>query len=287
MSEAHRLPARDTRSAVDKAMALLAAFGDDSILGVGVSELARRSDLSKSTAFRLLGMLQRSGAVERAGNSYRLGPLIQQLSSTQEFTQQNALRDTLTPFLADLYELTGQTVHLGTLHGTDVVYLNKLYGHLQVRSPSRIGGRAPAYCTGVGKMLLAYDADAADKVMNSELHAWTPHTLTTPEALQEELSQIRSKSLAFDREEILVGLTCIAGPVMGPDGRPIAAFSISGPVGKFVPEDQANILRKVCYAASRAVAAAHSQQQQMRRLRQAQAAELAGKKTDLDEDTVG
>ncbi|MFC0582395.1 IclR family transcriptional regulator [Micrococcoides hystricis] len=282
-SAERRPPARDTRSAVDKAMALLAAFGDESILGVGVSELARRADLSKSTAFRLLGMLQRSGAVERAGNAYRLGPLIQQLSSSQEFTQQNVLRDTLTPFLADLYELTGQTVHLGALHGTDVVYLNKLYGHLQVRSPSRIGGRAPAYCTGVGKMLLAYDADAAEKVMSSELPAWTPHTITSPDALAVELAQIRSTSLAYDREEILLGLTCIAGPVLGPDGRPVAAFSISGPTGKFVPDEQATILRKVCYAASRAVAAAHSQQQKLRRMRQAQAAELAGKKTDLEE----
>src|SRR4051794_769532 len=66
---------RDDRTAVDKAMSLLNAFGQDSVGGVGVSELARRADLSKSTAFRLLGMLQRNGAVERAGNAYRLGKM--------------------------------------------------------------------------------------------------------------------------------------------------------------------------------------------------------------------
>ena len=109
--------ARDDRTAVDKAMSLLNAFGNDSMVGVGVSELARRADLSKSTAFRLLGMLQRNGAVERAGNAYRLGKMIQDLGTTQESALHGRMRDALTPYLADLYELTKQTVHLAVLQG--------------------------------------------------------------------------------------------------------------------------------------------------------------------------
>ena len=259
------LPARDTRTAVDKAMSLLNAFGDDAYIGVGVSELARRSSLSKSTAFRLLATLQNNGAVERAGNNYRLGKMIQDLGATQEDALQGRMRDALTPFLADLYELSKQTVHLAVLQGTDVVYLNKLYGHLQVRSPSRIGGRAPGYCTAVGKVLLAYNPDAAEMAIESGMLSWTPSTITTPASFRKELLEVRRTNLAYDREEILTGLNCVAAPVFGPNGRPVAAMSVSGPAGKFIPDTQATALRKVCYAASRAVAAISGQQHQGRR----------------------
>lgn len=255
-------PARDERTAVDKAMSLLKALGSDSVGGVGVSELARRANLSKSTAFRLLGMLQRNEAVERAGNAYRLGKVIQDLGTTQESEMHGRMRDALTPYLADLYELTKQTVHLAVLQGTDVVYLNKLYGHSQVRSPSRIGGMAPAYCTAVGKVLLAFDPENSDQALQSELAAWTPHTITDPEQLRGELAKIRKIHMGFDREEILVGLNCIAAPVMGPNGKPVAALSISGPTGIFIPESQSEVLRKVCYAASRAIAAVSARQRQ-------------------------
>lgn len=245
---------RDDRAAVDKAMSLLNAFGEDAQVGVGVSELARRANLSKSTAFRLLGMLQRNNAVERAGKSYRLGKTILNLGITQESAFHGRMRDTLTPYLADLYEQTRQTVHLAVLQGTDVVYLNKLYGHLQVKSPSRIGGRVPAYCTAVGKILLSYDTQAIDQTLKHPLSQWTDSTITEPHDFHRELAQVRKDSLAFDREEILQGLTCIAAPVRGLNNLPVAAFSISGPTDKFIPERHANTLRKVCFEASRAVA---------------------------------
>lgn len=250
---------RSDRSAVSKALALLQAFGDEAYVGVGVSELARRADLSKSTAFRLLGVLQEDGAVERAGSRYRLGRMIQDLGESHQSDPHARLRDALTPFLAELYTLTRQTVHLAVLAGTDVVYLNKLYGHLQVRSPSRIGGRAPSYCTGVGKALLAFAPDIAERVLAEELFAWTPHTITDPQRLRAELARIRQETVGYDREEILVGLNCVAAPVMGPRNRPIAALSVSGPTGRFSPEAHATTLRQACYAAGRAVSAAFAE----------------------------
>lgn len=246
---------RDPRTAVDKAMALLNAFGDEAHLGVGVSELARRAGLSKSTAFRLLTTLEENHAVERAGNAYRLGQMIQELGHTNESEFQGRIRDALTPFLADLYEMTRQTVHLAVLHGSDVVYLNKLYGHLHVRSPSRIGGRAPAYCTAVGKILLAHSPGGLDDVISAGLRRWTPHTITDPTALRTEIATVKRRQLAYDREEIMLGLNCIAAPVMNRKGQPVAALSISGPVNKFNPEQFESSLRKACYAASRAAAA--------------------------------
>lgn len=101
-------------------MALLRAFGEEATTGVGVSELARRAELSKSTAFRLLASLQSNDAVERAGNAYRLGKMIQNLGTTQESDLHARLRDALTPFMVNLYETTRQTVHLAILRVLDI-----------------------------------------------------------------------------------------------------------------------------------------------------------------------
>lgn len=246
---------RDSRTAVDKALALLSAFGNDASVGVGVSELARRAELSKSTAFRLLGMLERNGAVERAGSNYRLGPLLHQLASPIVMPEIDLVRDTLTPFLAHLYERSRQTVHLAVLEGTNVVYLNKLHGLQSLPTPSRIGGRIPAYCTGVGKAMLAFDPELTERIVGGELTRWTPHTITDPDRLRAELARVRADGIAYDREEVRQGLVCVAAPVRGPNGRPVAAMSVSGPANSFNPRSQAPAMRAICAEASRAYAA--------------------------------
>lgn len=246
---------RDSRTAVDKALALLRAFGDEVTSGVGVSELARRTELSKSTAFRLLGILERNGAVERAGSNYRLGPMIHDLPTPESAPEIDMLRDVLTPFLSILYEQSRQTVHLAVLQGTDVVYLNKLHGFHRVPSPSRIGGRVPAYCTGIGKAMLAYDPVLIDQVCSSELPAITPHTITDPDKLRRQLARVKEQGIAFDFEEVRRGLNCVAAPVMSPTHTPVAGLSISGPVGKFDPRRWATPLRQISFEASKVYAA--------------------------------
>ena len=218
---------RDDRAAVDKAVSLLLAFGDQSSTGVGVSELARRADLSKSTAFRVLGMLERNGVVERVGRQYRLGARLDQLGRDVYSPQHDRVRDLLIPFLGELYERTHQTVHLGALHGTDVVYLDKLYGHRRPPCPSRIGGRVPAHATAVGKALLAHDPDACEHALNGNLQRLTPATIVDPIDLAAELDRVRRTGVAYDREEVQQGLHCVAIPLLSTSGRPIAALSVS------------------------------------------------------------
>lgn len=249
---------RDGRAAVDKAMSLLVSFGQDAHSGVGVSELARRSGLSKSTAFRILGMLERNRAVERVGSGYRLGAELHNLGGRVYAPQHSMVRDVLTPFLADLYEATRQTVHLAVLHGTEVLYINKLYGHRSVTSPSRVGGRAPAHCTAVGKALLAYSGEAAEDLIASQLVARTSRTITDLGRLRGELSQIRRTGVSFDHEETRDGLVCVGGVVTGAGARAIAAFSVSGPASRYSPAAAEPALRRVCLAASRAMSASQA-----------------------------
>lgn len=247
---------RDERSAVDKAFSVVRAFGEDAQLGVGVSELARRAGLSKSTTFRLLTTLEGNGVVERVGTAYRLGALLDDLSASAATPLHDLIRDTLTPFLADLYEATHLAVQLAALRGSNVVYLNKLEGHQRLRSPSRIGGRMPAYCTGVGKVLLAGDALATEEALRAPRHAWTANTIVGEAELIAELDRVRASGVAYDRGESLETLGCIAVPVRGLNNRVVAALSISGDAQSFPAGRYERVLRSVAFHASRAVAAA-------------------------------
>ena len=248
-------PARDERTAVDKAIDVLKSFGTDAHVGVGVSELSRRAGLSKSTTFRVLSMLERNGAVERAGTAYRLGRLLEELGAPVATPMHDAVRDVVTPFLAELYVQTHSTVQLAMLVGSQVMYLNKLEGPTRLRTPSRIGGRMPAYCTGVGKVLLAANPTAAEAALRERHHAWTVNTIVEEDALLAELDHVRVTGIAYDRGESLETLTCIAAPVRGPGGRVVAALSVSGNTAVFQPLRYERPLRAVAYSASRALAA--------------------------------
>ncbi|MEV5835440.1 IclR family transcriptional regulator [Nocardia sp. NPDC052112] len=245
--------ARDDRAAVDKAISLLVAFGDQASTGVGVSELARRTQLSKSTAFRVLAMLERNGVVERVGTGYRLGARLHQLGHTVYSPERERVRDLLLPFLTDLYDTTRHTVHLAALHGTDVVYLAKLYGHRTVPAPSRIGGRLPAHCTAVGKVLLAYHSHTATQVLTAPQRAITPHTIIAPSRLTGELTTIRHSGVAHDNQESRLGLSCIAAPIFNGRGRAVAALSVAGPHGHLDARRLETPLRQICASASNAL----------------------------------
>lgn len=243
----------DNRAVIDKAVSLLAAFQGDAKGGLGVSELARRADLSKSTAFRLLGMLQRNGVVERVGSDYRLGPTLQELGRQRYAPEHDRIRDALIPYVVDLYELTHETVHLAVLDGTDIMYLAKLHGHRRVRSPSRVGGRVPAYCTAMGKVLLAYDQDAVDETLRIGIPARTKKTITSASVLRERLNQVRLEGVAFDDEELTPGLSCVAVPVMLRKALPVAALSVSASTGRLDTRTLVPAMRRVSYAASQAL----------------------------------
>jgi DNA-binding IclR family transcriptional regulator len=243
---------QNDRAVIDKAIGLLVSFGDQAASGVGVSELARRASLSKSTAFRLLAMLERNGVVERVGRDYRLGARLYELGSSVYAPGQDAL-DELTPFLVDLYEATHETVHLVTLHGADVLVLGKLYGHRRVPAPSQVGGLLPAHATAGGKALLAYDPHACDLVRDRGLTRLAAATVVDPDALAEQLAQVRVTGIAREEGEVAAGLTCLGAPVFGPGRRPVAALSVSVAAGRLDQRRLEPPLRRIACAASRAV----------------------------------
>lgn len=241
------------KGTIDRAFLIVESFRPEDSAGLGVSEIARRTGLSKATTHRLLATLVRNRALEKSNETYRLGALINSAASENlQQAQMATLTEVLTPYLSALFERTRNTVHLAFLDGIDVFYANKLFAFKGPSAPSRVGGRVPGYCTGVGKAILAFDEDATVATLERGLEPWTPHTITDPEKLQRELATIRETGISYDREENTVGLVCVAAPIFGQGPIPVAAMSISGDSEVFNPEEHLDTLRKITHAASRA-----------------------------------
>jgi IclR family transcriptional regulator, acetate operon repressor len=120
-------------------------------------------------------------------------------------------------------------VHLAVPDAIDVVYVQKIDARGGPPIPSRLGGRMPAYCTGVGKAILAHAPHAVlDAVLAAGLRRRAPRTVIAPGLLHKELAAIRERGVAEEHEESTVGIACVAAPILDREGTPVAAVSITG-----------------------------------------------------------
>ena len=227
--------AREVDTVLGKVMTILEAFSATETQ-VSLAELARRTELPKTTVHRVAGDMTRHRLLERTPGGYRLSGGLFELG--MRAGAERGLLELAMPFLQDLYERSHEVVHLGVLDGQEVVYVAKIGGHRQARSPSRTGGRMPLHCTAIGKALLAYgDAELRRSVLESPLSRWTPRTVVAPGLLAGQLAAVVETGVAFEREESTTGLLCVASAVLDLDGRgAVAAISVTGPVGRFKPE---------------------------------------------------
>ena len=237
------------RSVLGRALTVLDCFTDGEA-ELSLAELARRSGLPKPTVHRLLAELDQWNVVERTPGGHRLGMRLFELG--QLVPRQQGLRDAAMPVLRDLFEATHETVHLAVLDGAEVVYLIKLEGRNGPAVPSRIGGRMPAYCTGVGKALLAYLPEAElQKVIAGGLPRRTPYTVHAPGRLERQLVAVRETGVAIEREESALGITCAASAVFDDQGRAVAAISVTGWVNRLDTARMAPAVRTAALGTSR------------------------------------
>ena len=236
---------------VERAVAILNAFSAEEP-ELGVTELADRLDLHKSTVHRFLVNLEAAGLVERNRHTarYRLGLRIFELGGL--VLQQMSLWDEALPFLEGLVRDSGETGHLAVLDGGEAVYIEKVEARKALRIPSAIGRGYPAHATSLGKLLLAHlTADARDLVLAERgLARCTPNTITGRDQLNTELDLIRSQGFAVDDEEYEEGLRCIGAPIVGHTGHVVAAIGIGGPVTRVTPRRVGELAELVMSAAA-------------------------------------
>jgi IclR family acetate operon transcriptional repressor len=200
--------------------------------GAGLDEIAKSLESPKSSTHRALAALMRAGLVEQdEDRRYRLSlDFVRLAFAYYERLDRPRL---VQPLLTELAEMFGETAHYGELDGADVVYLGQARPRGErVQMTARIGGRNPAYCTGVGKALLAHTLPHGGAVeafvdRHGPLPKRTPKTLTTASALSDEFRATRERGYALDREESDAGITCVAFPIFFGGSHPSGAVSIS------------------------------------------------------------
>jgi DNA-binding IclR family transcriptional regulator len=211
-----------------------------------LNEISEEISLSPSTTFRLLSTLTYHRFVKRDEKtaSYRLG--LACLTLARGFQDSNDLRTVALPELEILRDITKETVHLAILDNMEVIYIEKLPGlHAIGLMSSRVGGRSPIHCTGLGKMFLANlkPEQVLAYIKSNGLPGFTDTTITNPDHLIKHLEQIRQQGYAFDQGEHEPDVRCIAAPIYNSDGRVIAALSVSGPAIRFDPlEEQTDLI---------------------------------------------
>jgi len=228
---------------LDRALGILSLLSDGKPRTA--KEISDHLGLNGSTTFRLLKSLMSYQYVnqDEATNQYRLWLACLELA--KGFNEGYDLRKIALPELEELRDQIKETVHLAIIDRMEVVYIEKLQGlHAIGLMGSRVGGRSPVYCTGVGKVLLAYmDQELLrDYFSNHPMKRYTETTIINLEDLLAEMEQIRARGYALDKGEHEPEVRCVAAPIFNMSGKTVASISVSGPASRIDPVEENQIM---------------------------------------------
>src|SRR5688500_5776572 len=219
-------------SAVAKALQLLATFSVRE-RQLSLADLAGRTGIPRATAFRLLSTLEDEGFLVKEDGEYRPGFKCFVIGSVAAASLD--IRKEARPCLIALRNDTGETSQIAILDSWQVVYLDRVPSQQAVGyMTARAGAILPAYCTGLGKVLLAYrpEEEVVSWAATQTFKAHTPNTLASVERLSDEMRAIRERGYATDEQERETGVRCIAAPSRDHDGEVVAAISFAGPADR-------------------------------------------------------
>lgn len=217
---------------LERGLGILTSFSEARSV-LGIADLARAVDLNKSTTHRYVATLTALGFLQQDAETrkYRLGPRVVDLG----FAAVNSMEITRVAgrSLQALSDETGYTVSMAVLDGVDIVYVDRRRsvreGQLGIDLNLHVGSRLPAYCTSMGKALLAYQSPERLRVLldRIDLARRGPNTITAREALLGSLLKVRQSGIAVNDEELAPGLRSIAAPIRDGRGAVVAAANIA------------------------------------------------------------
>jgi DNA-binding IclR family transcriptional regulator len=222
-------PARRDRevASVSNAMRLIEALGQ--VDASGITELARELELSKPAVDRLLSTLVTAGYVEHVAESRKYRLTMKLVAVANSIKDRTGLIDLARPKLLELAELFHETVNLGTLYRGSIIYADSIPSRQMFRIQPMPGSEHPAYCTAMGKVVLANSsADQLEQYLRDLRPVpYTRFTATTAGELRERIEKARIDGYAVDDGELVEEVCCVAAPVLDPRGVAVAAISIT------------------------------------------------------------
>ncbi|MFD6191795.1 IclR family transcriptional regulator [Streptomyces sp. NPDC060275] len=232
---------------VDRAVSvleILARHGE-----AGVTEIADELEVHKSTAFRLLGVLENRGLVaqEKERGKYYLGAGVLRLAGAAavrlDISQEGV------PLCRELADELGETANIAVLDDDAAVNVMQARGTASVTAQNWLGRRTPLHATASGKVLLAHlPPTLREGLLARPLHRFTEHTVTGAAVLRGELETVTGQGYAITQEELEIGLAAVAAPVRSHDGKVIASISVSGPVYRLTPDRLPDLAKRTSAA---------------------------------------
>ncbi len=237
-------PSRNQSAATDKpayftatlakGLGVLEALAD--VEDAGLTELARRVDVSSPTLFRILATLVGSGFVQKTPDSrYRLTLKSWELGA--RVAGRMPIRSVALPRMEELVTEINESPHLAVLQGNGVVIVEKAECQQHVRVDTFVGQRAPAFCSATGKAILAYESPGRlDAILNDATQRFTDRTIYLRPDIDRELAQVRRLGYAVNRGEWRQGVSAVAVPLRDRDGQVAASLSVTLPTERFTDE---------------------------------------------------
>jgi len=231
-----------------KGMNVLELLSDNEFLTV--AQVARLMNINRASSHRFLSTLKELGYADKDDNSrYYLTSKVIELG--MKVLDRFEIRKIARPFLQELSNKFNETINLGYFNGEEVLTIDKIDSTERLRMDAGIGGGEPAYCTSLGKAILAFlpDWQLEKYIQSTVLTPFTPNTVVSKDKLMAELELVRENGYAIDDEELSIGLRCVGAPLIDHSGQARYAISLSGPsirMGSKKIEEMRRELKKIC-----------------------------------------
>ncbi len=205
---------------------------------LSVSEISVLVGLPKPTAYRIIRMLENECLLQRELGSRQLVPGARLMRLGLELVTASMRRAPHRAVLEALSQQVGETSNFGIMAGRHVLYIDRVEAAWPFGLRFEPGSRVPLHCTSMGKLFLSQFSPRKRALLleSIELHPYTDNTITDPTRLEEEMQKIRRSGVSIDNQEFLAGVVCIAVPVYGRTGQPVAAIAVSAPVARMSVE---------------------------------------------------
>jgi len=215
--------------------------------GLSLAKIARRVELPRSTVHRIVTALEAESLVVPASPSggYRLGPELARFAASAG----GELRESVRPFIERLRHEADETVDLAVLNRERVFFVDQVAAPHRLQALSAVGVSLPAHCTAIGKALLAGLTDGqVERLLPEHLPAETSNTITDRAELLADLERVRASGVAYDREELTIGISAVGAAIRDDAGVVVAALSIPVPTARFAGQEErlAGMLLRTC-----------------------------------------
>jgi PcaR/PcaU/PobR family beta-ketoadipate pathway transcriptional regulator len=240
---------------VARAMAILELFSDKRP-SLSISEVSDLTGLNRATVYRFCQTFRQLGYLDELPDR-RFRPGLKAVSLAYSALSSRELPELALPYLERLRADINETVNMGLLDDTEVVYVARVLSDHLISLRIYVGSRLPAYASSLGRAMLAFmpEDEAMDIIDRSDLVPITSHTISDRKRLRTELRKIRKQGYAFNNQEIANGLRGVAAPVLTDDGKPIAAINVSIPHPLKGPEEIEEVLAPKVIATAREIGA--------------------------------